>query len=109
VTRKRSHRTVEDVGHARPVDRRGNQRRCSCAAYLTVAIDEARLLTIRQPWAWAIIYGGKDVENRSWLTKHRGPLLIHAGSAFDPRRVRDRQAARVTCRTRISEQPRRPQ
>ena len=42
------------------------------------------MLTIRQPWAWAIIYGGKDVENRSWLTKHRGPLLVHAGSAFEP-------------------------
>jgi hypothetical protein len=23
-----------------------------------------RALTVRQPWAWAIIYGGKDVENR---------------------------------------------
>jgi hypothetical protein len=30
-----------------------------------MATDEARVLTIRQPWAWAIIYGGKDVENRS--------------------------------------------
>jgi hypothetical protein len=43
------------------------------------------VLTIRQPWAWAIIHGGKDVENRSWSTKHRRPLLIHAGSAFEPR------------------------
>ena len=24
--------------------------------------------------------GEKDVENRSWRTRHRGPLLIHAGS-----------------------------
>ena len=23
-----------------------------------------RVLTVRQPWAWAIIHGGKDVENR---------------------------------------------
>jgi hypothetical protein len=49
-----------------------------------MANDEARVLTIRQPWAWAIIHGGKDVENRSWPTKHRGPLLIHAGNAFEP-------------------------
>jgi hypothetical protein len=49
-----------------------------------MATDDARVLTIRQPWAWAIIYGGKDVENRSWSTKYRGPLLIHAGSAFEP-------------------------
>lgn len=41
------------------------------------------MLTIRQPWAWAIIHGGKDVENRSWPTHHRGPLLIHAGTAFE--------------------------
>lgn len=24
-----------------------------------------RILTVRQPWAWAIIHGGKDVENRT--------------------------------------------
>ena len=63
---------------------RGYQRRCLSVAYLTMATDEPRVLTIRQPWAWAIIYGGKDVENRSWSTRHRGPLLIHAGSAFEP-------------------------
>lgn len=38
-------------------------------------------LTIRQPWAWSIINGGKDVENRSWLADYRGPLAIHV-SAF---------------------------
>ena len=37
-----------------------------------------RALTIRQPWAWAVARGGKDVENRSWRTAYRGPLLIHA-------------------------------
>ena len=51
--------------------------------YLAMATGESRVLTVRQPWAWAIIQGGKDVENRSWPTKHRGPLLIHAGSAFE--------------------------
>lgn len=49
-----------------------------------MVIAEARVLTIRQPWAWAIIHGGKDVENRSWSTRYRGALLIHAGSAFEP-------------------------
>ncbi len=48
-----------------------------------MATNEVRVLTVRQPWAWAIIQGGKDVENRSWPTKHRGALLIHAGSAFE--------------------------
>jgi hypothetical protein len=36
-------------------------------------------LTMHQPWAWAAIYGGKDVENRRRRTAYRGPLLIHAG------------------------------
>ena len=48
-----------------------------------MATGEVRVLTVRQPWAWAIIQGGKDVEKRSWPTRHRGPLLIHAGSAFE--------------------------
>lgn len=38
-----------------------------------------KILSIRQPWAWAIIHAGKDVENRSWTTKVRGRVLIHAG------------------------------
>ena len=39
-------------------------------------------LTVRQPWAHAIIYFGKDVENRSWPTPYRGPLAIHAGKTY---------------------------
>lgn len=42
-------------------------------------IEAIRALSVRQPWAWLIVNGYKDVENRSWSTKHRGPLLIHAG------------------------------
>lgn len=41
-----------------------------------------KAITIKQPWAWAIIFAGKDIENRSWYTKYRGPLLIHAGAAY---------------------------
>jgi hypothetical protein len=37
-----------------------------------------KALSIRQPWAWLIVHGGKDVENRSWHTKHRGRFLVHA-------------------------------
>lgn len=39
----------------------------------------AKALTIKQPWAWAIIEAGKDVENRSRRTHYRGPLFVHAG------------------------------
>jgi len=41
------------------------------------------VLSIRQPWAWAIIHAGKDVENRKWWTRVRGPVFIHAGVAVD--------------------------
>lgn len=35
-------------------------------------------LSIRQPWASLILKAGKDIENRSWATKVRGRVLIHA-------------------------------
>ena len=35
-------------------------------------------LSIRQPWAWMILNGGKRVENRGWATAYRGRFLIHA-------------------------------
>ncbi len=38
-------------------------------------------LSVRQPWAWAIVEGLKDIENRSWSTKFRGPVLLHAAGA----------------------------
>jgi len=38
-----------------------------------------KVLSIRQPWAWAIVSGFKSVENRTWSTTYRGRLLIHAG------------------------------
>ena len=41
-----------------------------------------KALSIRQPWAWLIIHGGKDVENRSWSTHYTGPLAIHAGKGM---------------------------
>lgn len=42
-----------------------------------------KALTVRQPWAWAIVWGGKDVENRSQLWTYRGLLAIHAGKTPD--------------------------
>jgi hypothetical protein len=43
-----------------------------------------RALTVRQPWAWAIIHGGKDVENRSWTNRYAtGLIAIHAGVGLD--------------------------
>lgn len=47
-----------------------------------------KIISIRQPWASLIVTGGKniatgaiemkDVENRTWATGYRGPVLIHS-------------------------------
>lgn len=46
-----------------------------------------KALAIRQPWAWAILHAGKDVENRDWKEwnpglKYRGRFLIHASAGM---------------------------
>lgn len=41
-----------------------------------------RALTIRQPYAWAVIHGGKDVENRKVAWNFTGTLAIHAGLQY---------------------------
>lgn len=38
-----------------------------------------KAISIRQPWAWLVVSGQKDIENRSWRTHYRGPLLVHSG------------------------------
>lgn len=39
-------------------------------------------LSIRQPWAWLIVNGYKDIENRTWSTAYRGDFLVHAGKGM---------------------------
>lgn len=48
-------------------------------------MDKMRILTVRQPWAWAIIHGGKDVENRvrNIAGDWRGPVAIHVAKQED--------------------------
>lgn len=41
-------------------------------------------LSVRQPFATAIVLGWKPIENRPQNRKYRGPLLIQAGSAPYP-------------------------
>lgn len=40
-------------------------------------------LSIMQPWAWLIVNGYKDVENRTWRTHRRGAILVHTGKTLD--------------------------
>ena len=42
-----------------------------------------KALSIKQPWAWLIGAGFKDIENRVWSTKFRGRIYIHAGKKTD--------------------------
>jgi hypothetical protein len=55
----------------------------------------ALALSMRQPWAWAIIHGSKDVENRSWTRvpkpwrERRGRIAIHAARGMTRREYED--------------------
>ena len=42
-----------------------------------------KVLTIKEPWASLIINGYKKYEFRSWKTKYRGKILIHAGMSLE--------------------------
>jgi hypothetical protein len=70
-------------------------------------------LSTKQPWAWLICKGFKDVENRIWGTKFRGRIYIHAGLSRDEmnkqvlasvlRILNNRQAAELMLQYQISE------
>lgn len=40
--------------------------------------------SVKQPFAAAILFAGKDVENRSKRTQYRGPVAIHASAVPRP-------------------------
>lgn len=42
-----------------------------------------KALSLRQPWAHAVLHLGKRVENRDWAgCSYRGPILIHASKTL---------------------------
>lgn len=43
-----------------------------------------KAITLHQPWASLIAVGAKRIETRSWSTRYRGPLAIHAGMRHPP-------------------------
>lgn len=42
-----------------------------------------KAITLHQPWASLFAAGLKEYETRSWPTKHRGLIAIHAGKKWD--------------------------
>jgi len=45
----------------------------------TPGLKKLKAISIRQPWAWLIVNGYKDIENRVWPVNQSGRGLIHAG------------------------------
>jgi hypothetical protein len=43
-----------------------------------------KTLSIKNPWAYLICSGKKDIENRSWPTSYRGRMLVHVSAKLDP-------------------------
>jgi hypothetical protein len=39
-------------------------------------------LSLHRPWSELILRCGKNIENRSWRTAYRGPLLIHSAKPW---------------------------
>jgi hypothetical protein len=69
-----------------------------------------KIISIRQPWASLIVTGGKnvqtgvvelkDVENRTWPTRYRGPVLIQAALRADDissEEIEERFSVRLSC------------
>ena len=48
-----------------------------------VMVTKMKVITIKQPWATLIAKGYKEYEFRTWKTKYRGDILIHAGKGID--------------------------
>src|SRR5579875_1725012 len=77
------------TGHGRPVWRvqiitrraRGPVRGARPTGVVTGGI--VQLLSVRQPWAWAIARGRKTIENRGWAPSYRGPVAIYASMRVD--------------------------
>ena len=46
-------------------------------------------LSIRQPWLFCILECGKRVENRTWYSDYRGPVLLHASKGMTLREYYD--------------------
>ena len=42
-----------------------------------------KVLMVKQPWATLIMQGDKKFEFRSWKTRDRGELLVHAEKGID--------------------------
>ena len=59
-----------------------------------------KVISIRQPWAALIVHGFKDIENRTWPTRYRGPVLVQAalrGDHVSSEEIDRRFGVRLSC------------
>jgi hypothetical protein len=49
----------------------------------TPATSRLPALTLWRPWPHLILHHGKNVENRHWQTRRRGPVILHAARKID--------------------------
>lgn len=47
-----------------------------------------KVITVKQPFASLIAAGLKEYEFRTWKTKYRGEILIHAGKSVDKKAMK---------------------
>ena len=52
-------------------------------------LADARALSIRQPWAELILRRRKPIEIRTWTTKYRSLILIHAPGGWNAAAARE--------------------
>jgi len=63
---------------------------CTKCEYIIMESDWeiAKAISIKQPWTYLIATGIKPIEKRTWKTKFRGRILLHAGAKpmrmYDP-------------------------
>lgn len=44
-----------------------------------------KTLSMYQPYAWLVVNGYTDIDDRTWPSNHKGELLIHASKKIDMR------------------------
>jgi activating signal cointegrator 1 len=55
-----------------------------------------KALSLTQPWAQLMVIGVKEYDTRSWSTRYRGRLAIHAAKGF-PKDARDFRKNEAAC------------
>lgn len=74
-------------GYCQCKEMQGNETRACCPScghvvFHKVSVPPIKALSLLQPWASLVAVGAKKIETRSWNTRYRGRLAIHASVGF---------------------------